>query len=121
MAAASLSSRASLARPFTAQRPVRRVRVAATTATTYKVELQHEGKTFNIDVPAGESILSAALDKGLQLPHGAHGVGRRMPSCPPCILLATHTVHCDVPLLNGDYSCVYTLMLILQIASWVCA
>lgn len=76
MAAASLSfPGASLARPFTAQRPVRRVRVAATTATTYKVELQHEGKTFNIDVPAGESILSAALDKGLQLPHGAHGAG----------------------------------------------
>lgn len=119
MAAASLSfSGASLARPFTAQRPVRRVRVAATTATTYKVELQHEGKTFNIDVPAGESILSAALDKGLQLPHGVHGgVG----ACPPCILLATPTVHCDVPLLNVDYSCVYTLMLMLQIASWVCA
>lgn len=46
------------------------------------------------------------------------GVCRLMPSC---TLLATHTVHCDAPLLNDDYSSVYTLMLMLQIASWVCA
>lgn len=38
-------------------------------ARSHKVEIEHEGKTFNLDVPDGKSILEVALDAGLDLPH----------------------------------------------------
>ena len=53
-------------RPFTSQRTAVR-----SSATTYKVEVQHQGKTYNMDVPAGQNVLEVALDKyKLDLPHG---------------------------------------------------
>lgn len=47
-------------------RPAARRSVAA---RAHKVEILHEGKSTTITVPDGESILSVALDKGLDLPH----------------------------------------------------
>ncbi|KXZ51103.1 hypothetical protein GPECTOR_14g85 [Gonium pectorale] len=37
--------------------------------TKYQIELEHEGKKIQLSVPEGESILSVALDKGIDLPH----------------------------------------------------
>ena len=63
---------ASATRPFTSQRTAIRSK-----ATVHKVEIVHEGKTYNLDVPAGETVLSVALDKyKLDLPHGACGIHR---------------------------------------------
>jgi ferredoxin len=36
--------------------------------TTYKVEIQHEGKTYNIEVPEDKHILQAAYAAGIDLP-----------------------------------------------------
>jgi hypothetical protein len=33
------------------------------------VEITHEGKSYTLDVPEGQSILETALDKGIDLPH----------------------------------------------------
>ena len=33
------------------------------------MEVTHQGKTVTLDVPEGESILSVALDKKIDLPH----------------------------------------------------
>lgn len=56
---------ASTSRPFVASRTAVRPRVAvAAVATKYKVDVEHEGKTYSLEVPQGESILSVALDKG---------------------------------------------------------
>lgn len=38
-------------------------------ARGFKVELQHQGKTHTLDVKNGDTILNAALDKGIDLPH----------------------------------------------------
>eukprot|EP00882_Tetradesmus_deserticola_P013038 GHRQ01013827.1.p1 GENE.GHRQ01013827.1~~GHRQ01013827.1.p1 ORF type:complete len:135 (+),score=44.04 GHRQ01013827.1:208-612(+) len=35
----------------------------------HKVEIMHEGTTYTLDVPEGQSILEVALDQGLDLPH----------------------------------------------------
>eukprot|EP00955_Chlamydomonas_euryale_P065126 359159-Chlamydomonas_euryale.AAC.11 len=53
-------------RPAVAAGPLRR----SVTAAAHKVELTHEGKTTVLEVPDGENILTAALDQGLDLPHG---------------------------------------------------
>ena len=36
--------------------------------TTYKVEIQHRGKTYNIDVPEDQTILEAAHENQIDLP-----------------------------------------------------
>ncbi|KAL6749831.1 putative ferredoxin [Haematococcus lacustris] len=38
-------------------------------ATSYKVTVEHEGKSHVLQVPEGETVLSVALDQGLSLPH----------------------------------------------------
>lgn len=35
----------------------------------HKVTIKHGGETHELDVPSGTSILEAALDKGIDLPH----------------------------------------------------
>jgi ferredoxin len=39
---------------------------------TYKVEINHQGKTFNLDVPEDRTILSVADEAGLDLPSSCH-------------------------------------------------
>ena len=42
-------------------------------ATVYHVELEHSGKTYNLDVPAGQTILDVATEKyKLDLPYGQY-------------------------------------------------
>lgn len=36
---------------------------------SHKVEIEHCGQTYNLDVPDGKTILEVALDKGIDLPH----------------------------------------------------
>lgn len=36
---------------------------------SHKVEIDHQGKTYVLDVPEGRTILEVALDKGIDLPH----------------------------------------------------
>ncbi|XP_022979429.1 uncharacterized protein LOC111479154 [Cucurbita maxima] len=36
---------------------------------SYKVVIEHEGQTTELEVDADESILNSALDKGLDIPH----------------------------------------------------
>lgn len=36
--------------------------------TTYKVEIQHEGQTYTIEVPEDKQILNAAYAAGIDLP-----------------------------------------------------
>jgi hypothetical protein len=70
----SRSSAASRA-PAAHRRAPLRPSPRAVAATAFRVELVHEGKTTVIEVPEGETILDVALDKGLDLPHGApHGM-----------------------------------------------
>lgn len=38
-------------------------------ARSHKVEIEHQGKTYNLEVPDGATILEVALDNGLDLPH----------------------------------------------------
>ena len=55
----------------------RRSTVARAVATKYKVTIQHEGKATQLEVPAGENILSVALDKGR--PHtGSMRTGQKL-------------------------------------------
>ena len=44
-------------------------RASSVAVRAYKVELKHKGSVQVLEVPEGESILSVALDKGLDLPH----------------------------------------------------
>ncbi|MEB3357870.1 MAG: 2Fe-2S iron-sulfur cluster-binding protein [Synechococcales bacterium] len=37
-------------------------------ADLYTVEIQHQGETYSIQVPGDRTILSVALDQGLELP-----------------------------------------------------
>lgn len=53
--------------PFTARSSSASRRVVL--ARSHKVEIEHEGKTYTLDVPDGSTILEVALDKGLDLPH----------------------------------------------------
>lgn len=36
---------------------------------SHKVEIEFEGKTVDLEVPDGKTILEVALDKGIDLPH----------------------------------------------------
>ncbi|GIL44331.1 hypothetical protein Vafri_1835 [Volvox africanus] len=66
----SCSLRMSRSAAFGSQRPVRSTHILPkATRTTYKIELEHDGKKIDLAVPEGESILSVALDKGIDLPH----------------------------------------------------
>jgi ferredoxin len=38
-------------------------------SVTHKVTIEHEGKTAVLDVDEGTTILEAALDNGIELPH----------------------------------------------------
>lgn len=38
-------------------------------ATVYKVEMIHDGQTVMLDVPEGESILTVALENGMDVPY----------------------------------------------------
>lgn len=38
-------------------------------ARSHKVQIEHDGKQFDLEVPDGKTILEVALDKGLDLPH----------------------------------------------------
>jgi len=40
--------------------------------TTYKVEIQHEGQTYTIEVPENKQILLAANDAGIDLPNSCN-------------------------------------------------
>ncbi len=40
--------------------------------TTYKVEIQHEGQTYTIEVPEDKQILQAANDAGIDLPNSCN-------------------------------------------------
>ncbi|KAF8056751.1 hypothetical protein HT031_006249 [Scenedesmus sp. PABB004] len=44
-------------------------RRATALARSHKVEVQHQGATYTLDVPEGRSILEVALDAGIDLPH----------------------------------------------------
>ncbi|KAF5839985.1 2Fe-2S ferredoxin-type domain-containing protein [Dunaliella salina] len=35
----------------------------------HKVEIEHQGKKVELEVPSGQSILDVALDNGMELPH----------------------------------------------------
>eukprot|EP01025_Chloroclados_australasicus_P014553 TRINITY_DN16832_c0_g1_i2.p2 TRINITY_DN16832_c0_g1~~TRINITY_DN16832_c0_g1_i2.p2 ORF type:complete len:139 (+),score=15.68 TRINITY_DN16832_c0_g1_i2:40-456(+) len=35
----------------------------------HKVEIEHQGETYTLEVGAGQTILEVALDEGLELPH----------------------------------------------------
>jgi hypothetical protein len=63
----------SIRRPFSTTRPIKsrhRLHLVQTKAV-YKVDIEHSGKSYSLDVPEGESILSVAVDKyKLDLPHG---------------------------------------------------
>ncbi|MFH7029231.1 MAG: 2Fe-2S iron-sulfur cluster-binding protein [Heteroscytonema crispum UTEX LB 1556] len=39
---------------------------------TYNVEIQHQGKTYTLQVPENEAILSVADTAGLELPSSCH-------------------------------------------------
>ncbi|GIL84156.1 hypothetical protein Vretimale_11121 [Volvox reticuliferus] len=66
----SCSLRTSRCAAFGSQRPMRSTHILAKAArTTYKIEIEHDGKKIDLAVPDGESILSVALDKGIDLPH----------------------------------------------------
>jgi ferredoxin len=53
-------------------------------ATTYDVEIHHQGQIYNIKVPANETILTAASANGLDLPTSC-GAG----VCTTCAALIT--------------------------------
>jgi ferredoxin len=38
-------------------------------ARSHKVEIEHDGKKYDLEVPDGKTILEVALDKGMDLPH----------------------------------------------------
>lgn len=38
-------------------------------AATYKVEIEHEGQKHMLEVPEGETILSVAIEAGLEVPY----------------------------------------------------
>ncbi|MFB8792063.1 MAG: 2Fe-2S iron-sulfur cluster-binding protein [Potamolinea sp.] len=40
--------------------------------TIYKVEIQHEGQTYTIEVPEDKQILQAANDAGIDLPNSCN-------------------------------------------------
>lgn len=40
--------------------------------TTYKVEIQHEGQTYTIEVPEDQQILQAANAAGIDLPNSCN-------------------------------------------------
>jgi hypothetical protein len=44
------------------------VATRAAVRTTYKVEIEHEGKVHELKVPEGESILTVALESGVCTP-----------------------------------------------------
>jgi ferredoxin len=44
-------------------------RAAAVLVRSHKVQIEHDGKQFDLEVPDGKTILEVALDKGLDLPH----------------------------------------------------
>ncbi|GFR42793.1 hypothetical protein Agub_g3757 [Astrephomene gubernaculifera] len=74
MSAVSLAnpsiSRSCRANAFGSRRMARTTGVRVMAArTTYKVEVEHAGKTIELMVPEGQTILNAALDKKIQLPH----------------------------------------------------
>ncbi|GLI60189.1 hypothetical protein VaNZ11_002255 [Volvox africanus] len=66
----SCNIRMSRSAAFGSQHPLRSTRILPRAArTTYKIEIEHDGKKIELAVPEGESILSVALDKGIDLPH----------------------------------------------------
>lgn len=38
-------------------------------ARSHKVEIEHDGKKYDLEIPDGKTILEVALDKGMDLPH----------------------------------------------------
>ncbi|CDO99062.1 unnamed protein product [Coffea canephora] len=57
------------------------------TARSYKVSIEHEGKTTELEVEPDETILSKALDNGLPVPHDCK-LGVCM-TCPAQLLSGT--------------------------------
>lgn len=72
-----LTAKTSTSKPFAAaavrgQRPAARgpaARRMVAMATVHRVQIEQDGVTTVLDVPDGTSVLDAALDTGLELPH----------------------------------------------------
>ncbi|KVI01555.1 ferredoxin C 1, chloroplastic [Cynara cardunculus var. scolymus] len=50
-------------------RSLHRCRLRSTTTCSYKVSIEHEGQTTELEVDPDETILEKALDTGLDVPH----------------------------------------------------
>lgn len=75
-------------RPFTTARPSLRTR---TIARSHTVVLEHEGKTHELSVPDGSTILDVALDKGIDLPYDCKlGVCMTCPAKLVSVALVAH-------------------------------
>lgn len=67
-AACSSSGRVAVRMPFSSSRcTASHSRVVL--ARSHKVDIEHDGKIFHLEVPEGKTILEVALDKGMDLPH----------------------------------------------------
>ncbi|KAG2434952.1 hypothetical protein HYH02_012148 [Chlamydomonas schloesseri] len=94
MSASVCTSRTCRANVFSSRRSVR----VLATRTTYKISLTHEGKSMELAVPEGESILSVALDKGMDLPHDC-----KLGVCMTCpAKLVSGTVDASGSMLSDD-------------------
>lgn len=67
-------------------------------ARGFKVEVEHQGKTYTLDVPKGESILTVALNKKIDLPHDC-----KLGVCMTCpAKLVSGTVDQSASMLSDD-------------------
>ncbi|KAI5650938.1 hypothetical protein M9H77_36943 [Catharanthus roseus] len=64
-----------------------RRRLSCTSAQSYKVVIEHEGKTTELEVDSDETILSKAIDSGMDVPHDCK-LGVCM-TCPAQLLSGT--------------------------------
>lgn len=65
-------------------------------ARSHKVQIEHEGKTYDLEVPEGQTILEVALDKGLDLPHDCKlGVCMTCPAKLVSLLSSRPFVYCQ--------------------------
>lgn len=82
-------------------------RAASALRASHKVDIAHQGKNIVLEVPDGETILSVALDNGIDLPHDCQ-LGVCM-TCPAklvrCTLMAKRGAAVAIAAsLNGFYN-----------------